>query len=139
MGKIDDLIKENLSENGEVLTLRDKFLGVRGIMQLADNPALATIKKLVLSSNQTCDEGAEALADSPHLGNLEHLNLNHNDIGDDGAIAIANSDRQSFARDIKLICAIGCCWPRKSNCSCCFNSSAIVFDTNATKFCNQIV
>ena len=98
MLNIDDLIKDNITPDGEVLTLREKFLGVRGIMRLADNPALATVKKLVLPANQASDEGAEALANSPYLENLEHLNLNHNEIGDDGAVALANSDKTSKAQ-----------------------------------------
>ena len=60
MLNIDDIIKDNITPDGEVLTLREKFLGVRGIMRLADNPALATVKKLVLPANQASDEGAEA-------------------------------------------------------------------------------
>ena len=72
MSNIDDIIKAGLDETGQVLTLREKFLGVRGIMKLAQNPALKNIKKLILPSNQTSDEGAEALAQSPYLENLEH-------------------------------------------------------------------
>ena len=92
MSKVDKLLKENISEDGTIINLREKFLGIRGMMELAENPALANVRELVLTGNQCADEGAEALANSPHLGNLEMLNLNHNDIGDEGAIAIANSE-----------------------------------------------
>jgi hypothetical protein len=34
MSRIDDLIKENLSEDGTVLSLREKYIGLRGTMEL---------------------------------------------------------------------------------------------------------
>ncbi|SVD19344.1 uncharacterized protein METZ01_LOCUS372198, partial [marine metagenome] len=91
--RIDDLIKENSSPNGEIINLREKYLGLRGIMEVASNPVLKNVKELILPGNQCADEGAEAIAQSPYLENLESLNLNHNEIGDEGAIAIANSDK----------------------------------------------
>ena len=87
--KIDELIQQNISPDGTILNLREKFIGLRGIMELAGNPVLKSVKELILPGNQCADEGVEALAESPYLENLEILNLNHNDIGDDGAIAIA--------------------------------------------------
>ncbi|MBT6594942.1 MAG: hypothetical protein HOB34_02485, partial [Nitrospina sp.] len=91
MSKIDDLLKDCLLEDGTILHLRDKYIGVRGCMELATKEALKSVKQLIVPGNQIADEGLEALADSPYLGNLEVLNINHNDIGDDGAIALANS------------------------------------------------
>jgi len=102
MSNVEKFFKENMSEDGAVLNLRDKFLGLRGSMELAENPALATVKELILPGNQCADEGAEALANSPHLGNLEMLNLNHNDIGDDGAIAIANSEKLPNLKSLSM-------------------------------------
>ena len=91
MSKIDVFIKENLLENGTILLLRDKYIGIRGCMELATKEQLKTVIQLIVPGNQIADEGLEALAASPHLGNLEVLNINHNDIGDDGAVALSNS------------------------------------------------
>lgn len=93
MSRVDDLIKENISENGEILTLKEKMLGFRGTMELAGKEALSKVKVFVFSGNQCADEGVEALLDSPYLANLETLNLNHNEIGDDGAISLANTKK----------------------------------------------
>ena len=48
MSKIDDLIKECISPDGTILNMRDKFIGLRGAMELAGKPALANVKELVL-------------------------------------------------------------------------------------------
>ena len=50
MGKVEKLLKENMSEDGVVVNLRDKFLGLRGVMELAENPALANVRELVLTA-----------------------------------------------------------------------------------------
>ena len=76
MSKVEKLLKENMSDDGTVVNLRDKFLGLRGVMELAGIPARANVKELVIPGNQCADEGAEALANSSYLGNLEMLNLN---------------------------------------------------------------
>ena len=86
MSKIDDFIKDNLLEDGTILHLRDKYIGIRGCMELASKEQLKTVKQLIVPGNQIADEGLEALADCQYLGNLEILNINHNDIGDDGAV-----------------------------------------------------
>ena len=38
MSKVEKLLKENMSDDGTVVNLRDKFLGLRGVMELAENP-----------------------------------------------------------------------------------------------------
>ena len=85
MSKLDDILKESFHENGTILILRDKYIGIRGCMELAKKESLKTVKQLVLPGNQIFDEGLEALTESPYLGNLELLNANQNEIGDDGA------------------------------------------------------
>jgi len=92
MSRIDDLIKENLSEDGTVLSLREKYIGLRGTMELfTKGDVLKNLKVLTYSGNQIGDEGAESIAECPYLANLENLILNHNEIGDEGAVALANS------------------------------------------------
>ena len=48
MSKIDDLVKENLLEDGTILHLRDKYIGIRGCMELATKEALKTVTQLIL-------------------------------------------------------------------------------------------
>jgi Ran GTPase-activating protein (RanGAP) involved in mRNA processing and transport len=92
MSRIDDLIKENLSEDGTVLSLREKYIGLRGTMELfTKGDILQKVKVLTYSGNQIGDEGAESIAECPYLKNLENLVLNLNEIGDEGAILLANS------------------------------------------------
>jgi uncharacterized protein (TIGR02996 family) len=72
-----------------------EFRGVRpgalGVQALADNPALARLRKLSLVHNKLVDKGVIALAGSPHLARLEVLELYDNNIGDKGAEALAAS------------------------------------------------
>ena len=91
MSRIDDMIKENMSEDGTILNLRDKYIGLRGTMEVCQKEILKTVKVLTLSGNQTGDEGIDALVECPYLQNVETLNLNQNDIGDEGGIALANA------------------------------------------------
>ena len=85
MSRIDDLIKENLSEDGTVLSLREKYIGLRGTMEVfTKGDILQKVKVLTYSGNQMGDEGAEAIAECPYLTNLENLILNLNEIGDEG-------------------------------------------------------
>ena len=44
MSKIEKLLKENMSDDGTVVNLSDKFLGLRGVMELAGNPELANVR-----------------------------------------------------------------------------------------------
>ena len=48
MSKIDDLVRDNLLENGTILNLRDKYIGIRGCMELATKEALKTVKQLII-------------------------------------------------------------------------------------------
>ena len=45
MSKVEKLLKENMSDDGTVVNLRDKFLGLRGVIELAGNPEFAGGKK----------------------------------------------------------------------------------------------
>ena len=49
MSRVDDLIKENLSENGEILTLKEKMLGLRGTMELAGKEVLSKLRGVILN------------------------------------------------------------------------------------------
>ena len=102
MSKIDEILKDSFHEDGTILILRDKYIGIRGCMELATKEALKTVKHLILPGNQIADEGLEALAESPYLENLELLNANHNEIGDDGAIAIANTENLPNLKDLSM-------------------------------------
>ena len=73
MSKIDDILKDSFHEDGTILILRDKYIGIRGCMELATKASLKTVKQLILPGNQIADEGLEALAESPYLENLELL------------------------------------------------------------------
>ncbi|SVD83254.1 uncharacterized protein METZ01_LOCUS436108, partial [marine metagenome] len=55
MSKVEKLLKENMSDDGTVVNLRDKFLGLRGVMELAGIPELANVKELVIPGNQCAD------------------------------------------------------------------------------------
>ena len=68
MSKIDDFLKDNLLEDGTILHLRDKYIGIRGCMELASKEQLKTVKQLIVPGNQIADEGLEALADCQYLG-----------------------------------------------------------------------
>ena len=65
MSKIDEILKDSFHEDGTILILRDKYIGIRGCMELATKEALKTVKHLILPGNQIADEGLEALAESP--------------------------------------------------------------------------
>ena len=106
MSKIDEILKDSFHEDGTILILRDKYIGIRGCMELATKEALKTVKQLILPGNQIADEGLEALAESPYLKNLELLNANHNEIGDDGAIAIANTESLPNLKDLSMFCLL---------------------------------
>ena len=74
MSRIDDLIQECLSPDRTQLNMRDKFIGLRGTMELmTKGEALKDLKIFILSNNQTGDEGAEAIAECPYLKNVEVL------------------------------------------------------------------
>ena len=71
MGRMATLIKENISEDGTILNLREKYIGIRGGMELGAMKELENVRELILPGNQLADEGVEALANSPYLANLE--------------------------------------------------------------------
>ena len=54
MSKVEKLLKENMSDDGTVVNLRDKFLGLRGVMELAGIPELANVKELVIPGKSVC-------------------------------------------------------------------------------------
>ena len=43
MSKIDDILKDSFHENGTILILRDKYIGVRGCMELATKEILNSV------------------------------------------------------------------------------------------------
>jgi len=59
MSKIDDLLKDCLLEDGTILLLRDKYIGIRGCMELATKEVLKSVKQLIVPGNQILDEGLE--------------------------------------------------------------------------------
>ncbi len=52
MSKIDDLLKDCLLEDGTILLLRDKYIGIRGCMELATKEVLKSVKQLIVPGNQ---------------------------------------------------------------------------------------
>ena len=40
MSKIDDIVKENLLEDGTILLLRDKYIGIRGCIEISTKEVL---------------------------------------------------------------------------------------------------
>ncbi|MBN9121559.1 MAG: TIGR02996 domain-containing protein [Planctomycetes bacterium] len=76
--------------------------GAAGAQALANNPALARLRKLLLVHNKLVDKAVAALAASPHLADLRYLCLSDNKIGDKGAAALAESPHLASLRELDL-------------------------------------
>lgn len=76
--------------------------GALGVKALADNPALARLRRVSLAHNKLVDKAAAALAGSPHLTGLQVLSLADNNIGDAGAESLAASGTLASLRELDL-------------------------------------
>ena len=116
---INKLVEECLSEDGEALELKGKFVGDeglaclvqvdgileeienldlaknfithKGILHIAECKRFKKLKRLYLGDNTLGDKGAIALAKASFLENLAHLDLKFNDIWSLGGMAIVKS------------------------------------------------
>ena len=70
MSKVDDLIRDRLSKDGEVLSLKAQFLREVGAKELAENETMKGVRALDLSQNSIGDEGVKAIAKSALFVNL---------------------------------------------------------------------
>ena len=104
--RIDELIRERLSPDGQVLSLKAQFIREVGAKALAQKEELKNLRALDLTQNDIGDEGAKAIAESEIFSNLRTLNLKSNRIGDDGAFYLANSKTLKNLRSMALIRAI---------------------------------
>ena len=75
MPNIDELIRDRLSKDGQVLNLKAQFLREVGAIELVQKESLKEVRALDLSQNGIGDEGVKALAQSTVLVNLRNLNL----------------------------------------------------------------
>ena len=64
MSKVDDLIRDRLSKDGEVLSLKAQFLREVGAKELAEDETMNGVRALDLSQNSIGDEGVKAIAES---------------------------------------------------------------------------
>ena len=62
MPNIDDLIRDKLSNDGQVLNLKAAFLREVGAKELAKREELKEVRALDLSQNGIGDEGVRAIA-----------------------------------------------------------------------------
>jgi serine/threonine protein kinase/hemoglobin-like flavoprotein/Ran GTPase-activating protein (RanGAP) involved in mRNA processing and transport len=69
---------------------------------IAECPALSSVKRLNLAGNSIGSQGAEMLAASPFLERLEWLDLSENPIGSAGLAAVAAGSRLSQLRVLLL-------------------------------------
>ena len=63
MPNIDDLIREKLSSDGQVLNLKAQFLREVGAKELAKREELKNVRSMDLSQNGIGDEGVKAIAE----------------------------------------------------------------------------
>ena len=84
-------ISANLVDNGKLLDLEDKNIGIEELRLLAASKELSGVEQLYLSQNQLCGEAIEMLCQVKCLTGLTSLYLNHNIIGDEEAKSIAKT------------------------------------------------
>ena len=97
--RLDELIRDRLSPDGQVLSLKAQFIREVGAKALAQKEELRNLRALDLTQNDIGDEGVKAIAESEVLSNLTTLNLKSNRIGDEGARYLANS--KTLKKEIK--------------------------------------
>ncbi len=102
---INRIFDECLSEDGESLELKAKFIGDEGLEALmqVERP-LEEVENLDLTRNQITKKGLPVLAESNRFPKLKRLYLGENNIGDKGAIAlsIANFAPQLVNLDLRF-------------------------------------
>ena len=81
-------ISANLVDDGKLLDLEDKNIGIEELRLLAASKELSRVEQLYLSQNQLCGEAIEMLCQVKCLTGLTSLYLNHNIIGDKEAKSI---------------------------------------------------
>ena len=91
MADIIQLIKDRMSKDGQILSLKAQFIRELGAQKLSECDLISNLRSLDLAQNDIGDDGVKAIAESPHLSNLRTLNLKSNHITDMGAEYLANS------------------------------------------------
>ena len=74
MPNLDELIRDKLSKDGQVINLKAQFLREVGAKELACREELKEVRAMDLSQNGIGDEGVKAIAESNVFGNLRNLN-----------------------------------------------------------------
>ena len=64
MANLEELIRDRLSKDGQVLSLKAQFLREVGAKELAQHETMKEIRALDLSQNSIGDEGVKASAES---------------------------------------------------------------------------
>ena len=85
MEYINRLVVECLSEEGDSLEMKGRFIGDEGLEALMLADKLEDIENLDLSKNKITHRGIPHLINSDRLGKLKRLYLGENQIGDKGS------------------------------------------------------
>jgi len=88
----EELVRDNLSENGKILDLTACYIKELGAKDVANFEFLRDLETLELGTNQIGIKGVKHIATSKCLTNLISLNLFYNNIGNEGLKHVAISD-----------------------------------------------
>ena len=91
MEYINRLVAECLSEEGDSLEMKGRFIGDEGLEALMLADKLEDIENLDLSKNKITHRGIPHLVNSDRLVKLKRLYLGENQIGDKGAIPLSQA------------------------------------------------
>ncbi|MDH5789809.1 MAG: hypothetical protein OEZ27_04390, partial [Nitrospinota bacterium] len=91
MEYINRLVAECLSEDGDSLEMKGRFIGDEGLEALMLADKLEDIENLDLSKNKLSHRGIPHLVNSDRLGKLKRLYLGENSISDKGAILLSQA------------------------------------------------
>ena len=89
---INRVIDECLSEDGEALELKGKFIGDEGVEALVSTNRDFNVENLDLSRNKLTWRGAHHLFQSQKFNNLKRLYLGDNNIADKGIKALPDAN-----------------------------------------------
>ena len=99
---IERLVLENLVEDGTLLDLENKKIGLEEVQLLCELDEIPTLEKLYLSDNGLGDAELEALAELKLSRKITHLYLNHNYIGDCGCSGLKKLLNAEWVSNLNL-------------------------------------